>query len=42
MQSSQSVPIAANPVEVGFADFNNDAKMDLAVPSGFGFQYSAG
>jgi hypothetical protein len=37
MQPNPSVRTAANPAEVGFADFNSDGKMDLAVPSGFGF-----
>ena len=37
MQPNISLSTAVNPVGVAFADFNNDGKMDLAVPSGFGF-----
>ena len=42
MQPNFSVRTAVNPVGVAFADFNNDGKMDLAVPSGFGFSILLG
>jgi hypothetical protein len=42
MQPNVSVRTAANPVGVAFADFNHDGKMDLAVPSGFGFSILLG
>lgn len=42
IQPNASVPTAANPIGVGFADFNSDGKMDLAVPSGFGFSILLG
>ncbi|MGI9065164.1 MAG: FG-GAP repeat domain-containing protein [Pyrinomonadaceae bacterium] len=42
MQPNVSVRTAVNPVGVAFADFNNDGKMDLAVPSGFGFSILLG
>jgi hypothetical protein len=42
MQPNVSVRTAANPAGVGFADFNNDAKVDLAVPGGFGFSILLG
>src|SRR6185369_11815784 len=31
-----------NPIGIAFADFNKDGKMDLAVPSGFGFSILLG
>jgi Calx-beta domain/FG-GAP-like repeat/FG-GAP repeat len=37
MQPKVSVRTPANPAGVGFGDFNSDGKMDLAIPSGFGF-----
>lgn len=40
--STLSVRTAVNPAGVGFADFNSDGKMDLAVPSGFGFSILLG
>lgn len=42
MQPNISVRVAVNPVEAAFADFNKDGKMDLAVPSGFGFSILLG
>ena len=42
MQPVVSVRTATNPVGVAFADFNEDGKMDLAVPSGFGFSILLG
>ncbi len=42
MQPDVSVPTAVNPAGVAFADFNEDGKMDLAVPSGFGFSILLG
>ena len=42
MQPSVSVRTATNPVGVAFADINKDGKMDLAVPSGFGFSILLG
>ncbi len=42
MQPNVSVNTAVNPVGVAFADFNKDGKMDLAVPSGFGFSILLG
>ena len=42
MQPSVSVKTPSNPVGAAFADFNNDGKMDLAVPSGFGFSILLG
>lgn len=42
IQPNVSVRTAVNPVGVAFADFNNDGKMDLAVPSGFGFSILLG
>lgn len=42
MQPSVSVRTPSNPVGVAFADINKDGKMDLAVPSGFGFSILLG
>jgi hypothetical protein len=42
MQPNLSVETASNPAGVGFGDFNADGKMDLAVPSGFGFSILLG
>ncbi len=42
MQPNASVRTAANPARLGFADFNSDGKMDLAIPSGFGFSILLG
>lgn len=42
MQPNVSVATSVNPVRVAFADFNKDSKMDLAVPSGFGFSILLG
>ena len=42
MQPNVSVRTPANPLGVAFADFNEDGKMDLAVPSGFGFSILLG
>ena len=42
MQPNPSVRTAVNPAGVGFADFNSDSKMDLAIPSGFGFSILLG
>ena len=42
MQPNVSVRTSVNPVGVAFADFNKDGKMDLAVPSGFGFSILLG
>ena len=42
MQPNLSVRTASNPHGAAFADFNNDGKMDLAVPSGFGFSILLG
>jgi len=42
MQPTVSVRTATNPVGVAFADINKDGKMDLAVPSGFGFSILLG
>ena len=42
MQPEASVRIASNPVGAAFADFNKDGKMDLAIPSGFGFSILVG
>src|SRR6185503_3456100 len=42
MQPNVSVPTAVNPLGPAFADFNKDGKMDLAVPSGFGFSILLG
>ncbi|MDT4966490.1 MAG: hypothetical protein QOJ64_1227 [Acidobacteriota bacterium] len=35
--SIYSVPTPSNPKSLGIADFNGDGKIDLAIPSGFGF-----
>lgn len=42
MQPIVSVGTAVNPAGVAFADINKDGKMDLAVPSGFGFSILLG
>ncbi len=42
MQPNVAVEVAANPIGVAFADFNKDGKMDIAVPSGFGFSILLG
>src|SRR4030095_3034003 len=42
MQPNVSVQTAANPIGVGFAGFHTDGKMDLAIPSGFGFSILLG
>jgi hypothetical protein len=42
MQPNVAVEIASNPIGVAFADFNKDGKMDIAVPSGFGFSILLG
>ena len=42
MQPNISVPTAVDPIGPAFADFNKDGKMDLAVPSGFGFSILLG
>jgi hypothetical protein len=42
IQPIVSVRTPSNPVGVAFADFNNDGKMDLAVPGGFGFSIVLG
>ncbi|HEU4433197.1 MAG TPA: VCBS repeat-containing protein, partial [Pyrinomonadaceae bacterium] len=42
MEPSVSVRTPSNPVGVAFADINKDGKMDLAVPSGFGFSILLG
>jgi hypothetical protein len=42
IQPNASARTAANPIGVAFADFNNDGKLDLAVPSGFGFSILLG
>ncbi len=42
MQPDPSVRTPSNPVGIAFADFNKDGKMDLAVPSGFGFSILLG
>gem|GEM_PF-2325705 len=36
------VNVASNPKQIGVADFNGDGKLDLAVPSGFGFSIMLG
>jgi hypothetical protein len=41
-QPNPSTRTASNPGSVGFADFNSDGKMDLAIPSGFGFSILLG
>jgi FG-GAP-like repeat/FG-GAP repeat len=42
IQPNASVRTASNPIGVAFADFNKDGKMDIAVPSGFGFSILLG
>jgi len=42
IQPNPSVRTPSNPVGIAFADFNKDGKMDLAVPSGFGFSILLG
>jgi len=42
MQPDPSVRTPPNPIGIAFADFNKDGKMDLAVPSGFGFSILLG
>jgi hypothetical protein len=42
MQPTVSVRTGSNPIGVAFADFNSDNKMDLAIPSGFGFSILLG
>lgn len=42
IQPNVSVGTAVNPGAVGFSDFNKDGKVDLAVPSGFGFSILLG
>ena len=42
IQPNPSTRTASNPAGVGFADFNSDGKMDLAIPSGFGFSILLG
>jgi hypothetical protein len=42
IQPNPSVRTPSNPIGVAFADFNKDGKMDLAVPSGFGFSILLG
>ncbi|HSE17516.1 MAG TPA: VCBS repeat-containing protein [Pyrinomonadaceae bacterium] len=42
IQPNVSVRTPSNPAGVAFADINDDGKMDLAVPSGFGFSIVLG
>ena len=42
IQPDVPVGTAVNPIGMAFADFNNDAKTDIAVPTGFGFSILLG
>jgi hypothetical protein len=42
IQPNISVRTPSNPIGVAFTDINNDGKMDLAVPGGFGFSILLG